>query len=136
MKNILVSHKWLSAAAIGCAVLVTTSFGAHAEQLNTAKTSGGVGMASFYGHNDGYNGGRTASGERYDRNSLTAAHRTLPFGTHVRVTNLRNGRSVVVRINNRGPFIRGRIIDVSVAAARELGFVQRGVTQVRIERAS
>jgi rare lipoprotein A len=136
LKNKLVSHKWLSAAAIGCAVLLTTSFGARAEPLNTARTSGGVGMASFYGKNDGHNGGRTASGERFDRNSLTAAHRTLPFGTHVRVTNLRNGRTVVVRINNRGPFIRGRIIDVSYGAARELGFVDRGVTQVRIERAS
>jgi rare lipoprotein A len=136
LKNTLVSRKWLSAAAISCAVLMTTSVGLRAEQLNTAKTSGGVGMASFYGHNDGHNGGRTASGERFDRNSLTAAHRTLPFGTQVRVTNLRNGRSVVVRINNRGPFIRGRIIDVSYAAARELGFVDRGVTQVRVERAS
>lgn len=134
LKNIPVSHKWLSAAAIGCAVLVTTSFGAHAEPRNTAKTSAGVGMASYYGKNDGYNGARTASGERYDRDSLTAAHRSLPFGTQVRVTNLRNGRSVIVRINNRGPFIRGRIIDVSYAAARELGFVDRGVTQVRVDR--
>ncbi|ALK10073.1 RlpA-like protein precursor [Blastochloris viridis] len=67
---------------------------------------------------------------------MTAAHRSLPFGAQVRVTNLRNGRAVVVRINNRGPFIRGRIIDLSYGAARELGFVDRGVTQVRIERLS
>lgn len=96
----------------------------------------GVGKASFYGHKDGHHGRRTASGERYDSNSLTGAHRTLPFGTRVRVTNLRNGRSVVIRINNRGPFIRGRIIDVSYAAARELDFVSRGVAQVRIEPAT
>ncbi|NJL08064.1 MAG: septal ring lytic transglycosylase RlpA family protein [Methylacidiphilales bacterium] len=136
LKYKLFSQKWLSAAAICCAVLVTTSVGLHAEPLNAVKTSGGVGAASFYGYNDGFNGRRTASGERFDRNSMTAAHRSLPFGTRIRVTNLRNGRSIVVRINNRGPFIRGRIIDVSYAAARELGFVERGVTQVRIERAS
>jgi rare lipoprotein A len=67
-------------------------------------------------------GGRTASGERWSPNALVAAHRTLPFGTLVRVTDLRNGRSVVVRINDRGPFRRGRIIDVSPAAARQLNF--------------
>jgi len=67
-------------------------------------------------------GGRTASGERWSPNALVAAHRTLPFGTLVRVTNLRNGRSVVVRINDRGPFRRGRVIDISPAAARQLHF--------------
>jgi rare lipoprotein A len=121
---------------MGCMLLAMTPISSHADSLKTTKSYSGVGVASFYGHKDGYNGARTASGERYDRNSLTAAHRTLPFGTHVRVTNLRNGRSVVVRINNRGPFVRGRIIDVSYAAARELGFVDRGVTQVRVERDS
>jgi peptidoglycan lytic transglycosylase len=69
-----------------------------------------------------YSGGRTADGERASPSGLTAAHRTLPFGTMVRVTNERNGRSVVVRINDRGPFVRGRIIDVTPAAARALGF--------------
>jgi rare lipoprotein A len=76
------------------------------------------GIASIYS----YKGGRTASGERTHPSGLTAAHRSLPFGTKVRVTNRRNGNSVVVRINDRGPFIRGRVIDVTPAAARALGF--------------
>lgn len=75
------------------------------------------GIASVYAHS----GGRTASGEAVTPGALTAAHRTLPFGTHVRVTNKRNGRSIVVRINDRGPFVRGRIIDLSPAAAHALG---------------
>ena len=76
------------------------------------------GIASVYA----YSGERTASGERAQPSGLTAAHRTLPFGTRVRVTNKSNGRSVVVRINDRGPFVRGRIIDLTPAAARVLGF--------------
>lgn len=76
------------------------------------------GMASFYSHA----GRKTASGERANPRGLTAAHRSLPFGTRVRVTNRRNGRSVVVRINDRGPFVRGRVIDVTPAGARALGF--------------
>jgi peptidoglycan lytic transglycosylase len=90
-----------------------------------------TGMASWYGK--GLKGRRTASGESFDPEGLTAAHRTLPFGSIVRITNLRNNRSVSVRITNRGPFIRGRIIDVSPAAARELRMVKSGVTRVRIE---
>jgi rare lipoprotein A len=81
-----------------------------------------------------YRGGRTASGEVSGPNGLTAAHRTLPFGTKVRVTNIRNGRSVIVRINDRGPYGRGRIIDVSRAAARELGMIGSGTAKVRVER--
>src|SRR5215212_12124824 len=77
-----------------------------------------TGMASVYA----YSGSKTASGERANPGALTAAHRTLPFGTQVRVTNKRNGRSVLVRINDRGPFTRGRVIDVTPAAARVLGF--------------
>jgi rare lipoprotein A len=76
------------------------------------------GIASVYA----YHGGRTANGEHANPRELTAAHRSLPFGTRVRVTNKRNGRSVTVRINDRGPFIRGRIIDLTPAAARRLGF--------------
>jgi rare lipoprotein A len=78
-----------------------------------------------------YSGGRTASGERAAPSALTAAHRTLPFGTMVRVTNQSTGRSVVVRINDRGPFVRGRIIDVMPAAARALGF--SGLTNVTVD---
>jgi rare lipoprotein A len=84
------------------------------------------GIASVYG----YKGGRTANGERVSVRALTAAHKTLPFGTHVRVTNRRNGRSVVVRINDRGPFVRGRIIDLTPAAAHAIGF--SGLTPVTV----
>lgn len=76
-------------------------------------------------------GGLTASGERTRSDALAAAHRTLPFGTRVKVENLSNGRSVIVRINDRGPFVRGRIIDVTRAAAEELGFIRAGVVRVR-----
>lgn len=75
----------------------------------------------------------TASGERFDKNALTAAHRTLPFGTRVRVTNTRNGKSVVVRINDRGPYSRGRIIDLSKEAARRIGMIEAGVVPVVLE---
>ena len=92
---------------------------AHAAQ-NAASHSG---VASVYASKgDRYSGGRTASGERVRSNELTAAHRSLPFGTMVRVTNRRNSKSVVVRINDRGPFVRGRVIDVTPAGARALGF--------------
>lgn len=80
-----------------------------------------------------YHGRRAASGEQVSATEFTAAHRTLPFGTQVRVTNLQNGRSVVVRINDRGPFGRGRIIDVSRAAARELGMIGSGIAKVRLD---
>src|SRR5213592_2659050 len=88
-----------------------------------------VGIASWYGKP--HHGKPTASGEIYDMNSLTAAHRTLPFGTRVRVVNLKNSRSVAVRINDRGPFTGGRIIDLSRAAARSLGMP--GIAKVRLE---
>jgi peptidoglycan lytic transglycosylase len=90
-----------------------------------------TGLASWYGKE--FKGGKTASGERYDPEEMTTAHRTLPFGTVVRVTNLRNKKNVRVRITNRGPFVRGRIIDVSRAAARRLDIMKSGVTKVRIE---
>jgi rare lipoprotein A len=89
------------------------------------------GVASFYGY-DG-SGSQTASGERFNPEGMTAAHRSLPLGTKVRVTNTRNGRSVVLRINDRGPYIRGRIIDVSAGAARILGMMSSGVAPVHIE---
>jgi len=89
------------------------------------------GMASYYGHQ--HHGQRTASGERFDMHEMTAAHRTLPFGTRVRVTNLENGRSVVVRINDRGPWKKGRVVDLSYDAARELHMVGAGTTRVRVD---
>ena len=90
----------------------------------------GRGSASYYAAR--FHGRRTASGEAFDNNAMTAAHRTLPFGTRVRVTNPATGRSVVVRINDRGPFTRGRMIDVSRAAAEELGLIARGHATVEL----
>jgi rare lipoprotein A (peptidoglycan hydrolase) len=90
--------------------------------------SGGV---SWYG--PGFHGRRTASGEIFDTNDLTMAHRSLRLGSKVRVTNLANGRSVVLRVNDRGPYVRGRIADLSRAAAQRLGFVDDGVVRARIE---
>jgi rare lipoprotein A len=92
---------------------------------------GETGTASWYG--PGLDGGRTANGERFDAMELTAAHRSLPLGSRARVTNLENGRSVVVRINDRGPATRGRVLDVSYAAARALGMLRGGTARVRIE---
>ncbi len=89
------------------------------------------GIASFYGAY--FAGRKTASGERFNPARMTAAHRSLPFGTRVRVTNMRNGRSVVVRINDRGPFIRGRVIDLSKGAAGVIGMIGRGIAPVRVE---
>ena len=90
-----------------------------------------VGTATYYASR--YDGRPTASGEPYDERRLTAAHRTLPFGTRVRVTNLANGRSVVVTITDRGPYCRNCVVYVSRRAARALGFVGAGVTRVRLE---
>jgi rare lipoprotein A len=88
------------------------------------------GVASWYGGKD--QGRMMASGQPFDEYSMVAAHRTLPFGTRVQVTNLRNGRSVVVKVMDRGPGVAGRIIDLSKAAARRLGFVGRGLAPVKI----
>ena len=89
------------------------------------------GEASWYG--PGFYGNRTANGEVYQPGTMTAAHRTLPFGTRVRVTNLWNGRIAVVRINDRGPFVGHRVIDLGHGAAHELGLVRSGIAQVRLE---
>jgi len=99
---------------------------------SVASVSAQSGRASFYGHE--LAGKRTASGERFNPHALTAAHRSLPFGTKLRLTNPANGRSVIVRVNDRGPFVCGRVIDVSLGAARALGFVGRGTAQLVIER--
>lgn len=89
------------------------------------------GEVSWYG--PGFHGRRTANGEIFDTNEMTMAHRSLAFGSRVRVTNLDNGRSIVVRVNDRGPYVRGRIADLSHAAASQLGFVEDGVVHARIE---
>lgn len=105
------------------AILLTFGSVAHPTKADTRLS----GLASYYSQ-----GPKTASGERYNPAALTAAHRTLPFNTCVRVTNLSNGKWVVLRINDRGPYLRGRIIDVSPAAAAALDFVKRGITKVSL----
>lgn len=99
------------------------------QQFQLAQVASG--KASWYGPK--FHGRPTASGEKFNQNAMTAAHRHLPFGTRVKVTNMNNGRSVVVRINDRGPFIGGRIIDLSAAAARTLGLIQSGVAPVSLQ---
>lgn len=106
------------------------------ETRPTRNTSGKIlltleGVASYYA--DDYHGKQTSNGEVFDMNDLTAAHRTFPFGTKVRVTNLENKKSVVVRVNDRGPFKEGRIIDVSLAAAKELDLIRMGTAKVKLE---
>ena len=93
-----------------------------------AMTDGSVGIASFYKYE-----AKTANGEQFNPRELTAAHRTLPFGTRLRVTNVATGESVTVRVNDRGPFIAGRVVDVSLSAAEALGMVDRGITKVKLE---
>ena len=108
-------------------ILALQFFAAHFTHVFAADQTG---LASVYSHESGSG---TASGQKLNTGALTAAHRSLPFGSKVKVTNQRNGRSVVVTINDRGPFVRGRVIDVTPAAARELGF--SGLTQVSVARA-
>lgn len=119
----------LAAAALAAGLAFAVSACARLPRPNTAGVETGV--ASWYGQE--FHGRPTSSREIYDMNDLTAAHRTLPFGTYVMVTNLANDRSVVVRINDRGPFAKGRIIDLSYAAARVLGLVGPGTAQVRLD---
>jgi peptidoglycan lytic transglycosylase len=90
-----------------------------------------LGLASWYG--EAHDGLPTASGEIFDRTGYTAAHRTLPLGTRVRVTNVDNGRVVRVRVNDRGPYVAGRVVDLSEEAARALGMVERGVVRVQLD---
>jgi rare lipoprotein A len=87
-----------------------------------------AGVASFYTE-----GEQTASGEKFDTHELTAAHPTLPFGTKLRVTNVTTGRSVTVRVNDRGPYVRGRVVDVSYSAAQSLGMVGKGIANVKLD---
>ncbi|BBG29601.1 septal ring lytic transglycosylase RlpA family protein [Zymobacter palmae] len=103
-----------------------------AVQHKTSPSRVQQGKASYYG-GAALNGRLTASGERFNQNELTAAHPTLPFGTRIRVTNLSNQRQVVVRVNDRGPFVKGRILDVSTAAAQRMNMTGQGVAQVRVE---
>ena len=110
--------RWAAVAVFAMFAGATSAIQAEAAQ---------TGKASYYKH-----GHRTASGERFNPNDYTAAHRTLPFGTRVLVTNLKTGKSVIVRVNDRGPFIKSRIIDVSFGAAQVLGITATGVATVKI----
>ncbi|MDP2802254.1 MAG: septal ring lytic transglycosylase RlpA family protein [Phreatobacter sp.] len=109
-------------AAIGAALFVVAS-------AAEARAADAVGLASWY-----QLPGRTACGGRHNPEAMTAAHRSLPCGTLIKVTNLSNGRSVVVTIVDRGPFVRGRIVDISRGAARKIGLIDRGVGRVRVAR--
>lgn len=114
----------------GAACVALFAFVAPSQAQPVPKSDNKVqnGMASWYG--PGFHGKRTASGERFDTNEMTAAHRTLPFGTKVRVVNKRNGKSVVVRINDRGPYAHGRVIDLSKASAQALGISGVGAVEI------
>ncbi len=118
--------------AIAAAALSAVGLSVSSASAQTAAAPFELGMASFFAAEMA--GRRTANGETCDPATLTAAHRTLPFGTRLRVTNPANGKSVVVRINDRGPFARGRVIDLSKAAAAEIGLVQRGHGRVELHR--
>ena len=121
----------------GAVMALVLAFGCGGSQKTTGKPvrklPPGVqeGIASWYGGK--HHGGPTASGERFNKHAMTAAHRSLRMNTRVRVTNKRNGRTVEVRINDRGPYSRGRIIDLSEAAAKKLGMIEAGVVPVRVE---
>lgn len=119
-----------SAAAQDSDAAAIPAVAASAVPIADMETEIDGGMASYYGNE--LAGNRTANGERFDPGQLTAAHRTLPFGSMVRVTNMSNGDSVIVRINDRGPFAHGRVIDVSHAAAREIGMQRSGTARVKL----
>ena len=119
----------LLGAALAVHAIVAAGTAATAQEAAVTQTIQGA--ASWYG--PGFHGRRTANGETFDMNALTAAHPSLPFGTQARVTNEANGESVVVRINDRGPYAGGRAIDLSREAAEDIGLIQAGVGQVTIE---
>jgi rare lipoprotein A len=125
----------LSAVTVSLAALLfSAGCGSSSPRSSTAggeSADHSEGIASYYAEE--FNGRQTASGELYDMEELTAAHPTLPFNTRVRVTNLDNGKSVVVRINDRGPFKKGRILDLSYRAARVIGLIPEGTAPVRVE---
>jgi rare lipoprotein A len=122
-----------AAIAVAIALQAGACAGARREPPPAGAEEGAQeGLASFY--SDAHHGKKTASGERFDMRAMTCAHRTAPFGTRLRVVALDTGRSVVVRVNDRGPYAKGRVVDLSLAAAQALGIVERGVARVRVER--
>jgi rare lipoprotein A len=122
---------WYRSTAAAAGLLLATAASAAASNHHRPAKTATIGVASWYG---GVHAGRaTASGEAHSPALRTAAHRNLPFGTLVRVTNLDNGRSAVVRVNDRGPFVAGRVIDLSESAARDLAMLDSGLASVRLE---
>lgn len=124
--------RWLAGGLCVLALLVVAGCS------STPKSGGGAasghsesGQASYYGNE--FHGRKTANGERFDQGKLTAAHRTLPFGTQVKVTNTQTGKSVTVRVNDRGPFVKGRVIDLSSSAFKAIASLNAGVVPVRIQ---
>ena len=111
------------------ALLVVGCSGGHKQAHTPRSLNGFTGVASWYG--PGFQGRRTASGERFNMHKFTCAHKSLPFGTELEVTHLSNGKSVAVRVNDRGPFVRGRVLDLSYAAAQKIGLVGSGHAPVR-----
>jgi len=119
-------NKILTAVIVAILISLPVSASARVKKGYTQK-----GVASYY--RDAFHGRKTASGEVYNKRILSAAHKSLPLGTKVRVTKVSNGKSVVVRVNDRGPFVKGRIIDLSRRAARDLGIINSGVAKVQVE---
>lgn len=130
MVPMTLSNKNLLLAAIALVVAIFLSSCAPYQARRTPQHYRTIGTASWYG--PGFHGHRTSNGERYDQHDLTAAHRSLPFGSNIRVTNMDNGKAVVVRINDRGPFVRGRIIDLSKAAAQRIDMLGTGTARVEL----
>ncbi len=125
MKSVIINLYLLSVT------LVISSFKTNNDLSVGVNAQMQTGIASYY--NDKHHGKKTASGEIYHNAKLTAAHRTLPFGTEVKVTNLSNGKWVTVRINDRGPYAKGRLIDLSKVAAQQIGLIKMGIAKVKIE---
>lgn len=120
-------NKTLTTAAL-LTTLLPMTFESHARP-NPGHTQKGI--ASYY--HDSLHGLKTASGQTYNKHQMSAAHKTLPLGTQIRVTDIVSGNSIVVKVNDRGPFVKGRIIDLSREAADELGMIEKGITSVRLE---
>jgi rare lipoprotein A len=119
-------YKILTAAMVAILISLPMSASARVKEGHTQS-----GVASYY--HDSLHGRKTASGEVYNKRAVSAAHKSLPLGTKVRVTKLSNGKSIVVRINDRGPFVKGRIIDLSRSAAKKLGIINSGIAKVKVE---
>jgi rare lipoprotein A len=121
-----------AALTFATTLLIGTALAEAANKSPAVPSPETTGVCSYYSRM--HNGHITAGGEKFDSEALTAAHRTLPMGTKLKVTNLANQRSIVVRVNDRGPFVKGRALSVTRRAARELGFLKQGITKVRFEQ--